>query len=206
MDDKTHELAVLKAQAKIKIVKKFPVLILDFFFTKQECDSMLEELIFLRSALSETNYSALDENGKPKAKKQQFWMDGVFQDRNLSRCLSINRKLFDLNFVNEWEKTNIFWRNLKAANSDTTLINYYENEHFYAPHFDRAVITAITWLYERPKQFTGGDLILEGDTTIKVKHGRTVLLPSFLSHSVTTVQCAQSGKGRWAMTQFFKIE
>jgi hypothetical protein len=186
--------------------KQFPVVVRDFFYSKEECFHIFDELKALRHLLADTgNNSALNESGVSKTKKHQLWMDGVYTNRSFSKCLNINRKLFDSSFAAELEKESIFWRNLRIANRDTTLINYYENDDFYDMHFDTAVITAITWLFDRPKKFTGGDLVFEDGRSVKMKYGRTVIFPSFLKHGVTPVKTDCIGHGRWAMTQFVII-
>jgi predicted 2-oxoglutarate/Fe(II)-dependent dioxygenase YbiX len=97
-----------------------------------------------------------------------------------------------------WEtRDNWFYKMLTRGMKYSTLVSYYENEDYYLPHTDESIITAIMYLWEDPKTFTGGELCF-GDFTVPIEDNCMVIFPSITEHSVNPLH----GYGRWAVTHF----
>ena len=114
--------------------------------------------------------------------------------------------LFNLNIVTD-DPT---FKMLRVSTNDATLISYYENADYYKGHIDHATLTALTYFYEEPKHFTGGDIYLrEYDITLECVHNRTYLIPSLVEHEAKEIRMADEylskGLGRFCMAQFLSF-
>lgn len=91
----------------------------------------------------------------------------------------------------------------------TTLLNYYEQNHYYAPHIDGCCLTAISYFWKEPKRFDGGDLSFPdfSDHPVPLENNSVLIFPSFQKHAVTAVNLKEgvpAGElnGRFAVSQF----
>lgn len=198
-------------------VKKLPVVMIDNFFDPIACEKIWQELCFLHSNLLPPDLTAaawkIDENGNKIALKSNSgaFLDGVYNDRNFSFILKENRKLFQSDFVEKLIDEHVIFRHIAICNSDTTLINYYENSDYYDYHHDMSRITALSWFYKKPKAFSGGELIFEDDSlTIECLHNRMVIFPSVIKHKVCPVKVSENfigeNYGRYSMAQFINYK
>lgn len=195
-------------------VDKYKVIILDNFYEQHEYDSILNECLFLSKGnklkVPEKTGSALDEEGNFLKKNKGVFLDDLYSfDRNFSDILTFNRKIFNVDIVEELCKKDTYYRHLRWCNLYTTLLSYYENLDYYKNHADKATVTAITWLFKEPKMFSGGNIFFEQDVNnfVECKNNRTIYFPSILEHEVekTIMQKEKTdlGYGRFSITQFF---
>ena len=68
--------------------------------------------------------------------------------------------------------------------------------------------SVLIWFYRKPKRFDGGDLIFTDlNETVKCKHNRMILFPSYYYHKVNKVtmeeQYRNKSLGRFCLTHFF---
>jgi len=202
-----HELS-----AKLDFINGLPFVVLDNLYTDEEVDLIFQESDYLISTNNlyepEKVGVAMKQNKSLKKGKSVF-LDSIYTDRNFSHILNVNRKTFHPDLMDELEKKHMFFRYLKTANRDSTLFSYFETSDYYKPHHDNAVLSCISWFHKKPKGFTGGDLILEGEKTIKCKHNRTLLFPSIFQHEVTPVKMKPwkegKGLGRYCFVQFITM-
>lgn len=198
-------------------VNKIPVMVIDRYYDKTAEEKIMQELLFLNNDPRKLkdppeSGSAWDpDESAPGGKKylksnKAHSLDDVYLDRNASNILVENRKLFSSEITDELSKAHPIFRYVKYVNQDATLISYYEDEDYYLPHRDDATITAITWFYQSPKSFVGGDLILEESLEIECKSNRCVIFPSITLHSVNKIEMDQNKRGinhgRFSITQF----
>lgn len=198
-------------------VNKIPVMVIDRFYDKVAEEKIMQELFFLNNdgrKLKDPpeSGSAWDpDNTVPGGKKylksnKAHSLDDIYLDRNVSNILVENRKLFSEEITTELAKAHPILRYIKYVNQDATLVSYYEDQDYYLPHRDDATITAITWFYQSPKAFTGGELVLEESLEIECKSNRCVIFPSITLHSVKQLQMDQDKKGmnygRFSISQF----
>lgn len=187
-----------------------PIIVVDEFYDFDACNKIWQELCFLNNDSKllgpDATGSAWDEKtDTPLKNNLGIILDEIYKNRNVSNILKENRKLFSDEFADRLIEHSAFFRYLRAANLDTTVVQYYENSNYYKSHTDSATITAITWFYDQPKKFKGGNLIFEDNVVIEVEYNRTVLFPSILFHSVEEINMdsyyLNKNYGRYSITQ-----
>jgi hypothetical protein len=198
-------------------INKLPVMIIDRFYDKHAEEKIMQELLFLNNdgnklkdppnSGSAWNPDESVPSGKRYLKKNKAHsLDAIYLDRNVSNILVENRKLFSSDVTDELMKAHPIFRYLKFANSDASLVSYYEDQDYYEPHRDDATITAITYFYKSPKMFSGGNLLLEESLEIECISNRCVIFPSITLHSVQPIVLNQNNNekncGRFAISQF----
>lgn len=193
----------------------FPYIVIENTFNNEELKLIWEELNFLchpsKLYPPEKTDSAFvfEENEVNYLKKNKgIFLDDLYQNRDTSNILTVNRKMFDniseiFSSHNSW-----FFKNFNC-DADYTLISYYENEDYYKEHIDASIITILTWFYQEPKKFTGGNLIFpEFNHKININNNYTLIFPGMIKHAVESVNMREEdiGKkyGRFCMSQFCK--
>jgi len=190
-----------------------PVIVVENFYTESELSRIWRELEFLtykeKMLTPEQTGAGVDLQGNVKKINVGLFLDYTYANRAVSDILTVNRKVFNMSFLESCTKKNPLFRGLSRSNCDTTLISYYENKGVYASHADSSSFTILTYFFKEPKEFTGGDLIFNDfDLKIEVKNNLLVLFHSPLMHEVTEVKMDKkdsdgfSGFGRYCMTQF----
>tara|TARA_B100001996_G_scaffold332432_1_gene281536 strand:- start:39 stop:713 length:675 start_codon:yes stop_codon:yes gene_type:complete len=188
----------------------FPMILIDDFYNFWEIGQIWSELkeltekdIFLDPHQS---WSAT-KHGKLLKSNKCIHLDEYYQEnRKYSKIMRINRKIFEKN-VFESNKSFFFRDFMPLCDFDASLLSYYEDSHYYSPHKDSAMVTSLSWFFEEPKRFTGGELLFpEYKVHIELHNNRVVIFPGFIQHQVTEVvmedQYKNQGLGRWCMTQF----
>lgn len=186
----------------------FPHILISETYEENELRLIWKELEFLTDKLTDpiSTGSALDQNFKPLKKNLGIWLDDIFNKRETSNILTVNRKIFD-NYSEIFSKSDHwFFKNL-YTNSDTTLMSYYEDSDYYKPHFDRAFVSALTWFYKVPKKFRGGDLFFpDFNYSVEIQNNSTIIFPSSIRHFVSEVKMNSEDlnkmNGRFCMSQF----
>ena len=191
----------------------FPLAVLSGVFNPNEISWLKAEMGFLSSKLQTEEHtgSATNDNGELLKKTMGVFVDDVYYNRDSSRILNINRKIFNevIPYLAS-RSSGWFFDNIQLT-KDHTLVAYYEEEDYYKAHSDTSLVTVITWLYEEPKRFKGGDLIFpDHDLTVSVENNTTVIFPGCIPHQVSEVSMLDSkdkgkGLGRNAMIQFGNI-
>ena len=170
-----------------------PHIIIDDFYYPWELDSIWKELVFLTDSRilrsPEKTGSATNDRGDVIKSNKGLFLDEIYANsRNTSHILTYNRRLFNQDFMNEAATKNFVFKYFMSCSKDTTLVSYYENSDYYAPHHDTSTLTACTWLYREPKQFTGGDFeFSDYNYKINIKNNRTVIFPGVVTHAVESV-------------------
>jgi Rps23 Pro-64 3,4-dihydroxylase Tpa1-like proline 4-hydroxylase len=197
-----------------KIEHPFPYLKIENMYTEDELELIAEELAFLthKEKLEEPEItgSAVTENGKILKDNKGIFLDDLYKKRQISNILTINRKIFNREYLESYASLNFGYGSILECDQDTTLISYYENGGYYYPHKDQAVHTALTWFFKTPKLFDGGNLIFpKYEQEIEIQHNMTIIFPSFVLHSVEEVTMDEDlspGLGRYCMSQFISIK
>jgi predicted 2-oxoglutarate/Fe(II)-dependent dioxygenase YbiX len=159
-------------------------LVIDNFYTEQELKLVEEEVLTLKPYGVSAKDTKADEDLKSGS---GLFLDEMFSKcRQASKVLTANRKLFSDEVFDEAIKLNAFFGHLKKCNADSTLLNYYVDGQEYKDHYDKAVLSAITFLGFG--SFTGGDLCFtEIGETVTFKHNRLVLFPSCMQHQALPI-------------------
>lgn len=192
-------------------VNRSPVIWIDNFFSPEQIQEMFFEARYINSLgiLTEENETgaAREENGKLLKKNKAIFLEDIYaSEPRLSGIIrTTNEKLSNKDFIDQMTEMHPYFNNLKN-NSGAILLNYYDKSDKYEAHRDTSYITILTWFYEQPKAFDGGDFIIENDYKIDCKIGRTVFMPSYLLHEVTPVTMPETeqgkGLGRYSLTLF----
>ena len=184
--------------------QNLPIVIIDNYYSEKAYNNILQELNFLQNQLLDPSVeiASYDNEGNSNKKNKSIFLDDVYKDRSISHILTENRKLFSNEMCNILTEKNIFFRYCDILDSDSTLVSYYEDQDYYKPHFDHATISALSWFYNEPRGFTGGDLKIEDSFLIECVKNRIAIFPSILQHSVTTVTNNKKGMGRFTISQF----
>jgi hypothetical protein len=190
----------------IEVKNNCSIAVIDNFYNNFEVEKIKEELYSLyeisKLGIFSNIYSSKTNDNKSKQKSNSLFLDDLFlENRNLSKILSINRKIFtDLELKNTLLEKNLFYNLIYESNKDNTLLNFYRETDLYKSHKDSTCFTALTFFNLKP--FTGGDLLFsEYNIKIECLEGRVVIFPGFLIHAAEEVQ---SGI-RVSMAQFINM-
>ena len=161
--------------------------VIDGFYTLSELAQIMDELHSLHAVAKIGIFSnsgvSLDEKGEPKQRSSSLFLDRFYgNQREFSKILSLNRKVFNGRIIKKLINSNVFYKHLNYCNLDNTLINFYRQGDYYKAHMDDSCFTAITF-FELEK-FNGGELFFpEYELTIEALHNRVVIFPGFISHA-----------------------
>lgn len=208
-------------------VNKLPVAVIDEIYDRNEIVDIMEEIKFLskRDKLKDARHTSAATREIGEDEKSEFakgtkvslkknlglFLDSSYHDRNLSDILFYNRKVFLDKQINEFLiNCNPYFRVLSGSDYDVTLISYYEDGDYYHNHSDSSALTIITWFFNQPKKFTGGNLVIEDELEIECKFNRSVIFPGLALHKVTKIEMKEEDKGkqlgRYTMSQFANIK
>lgn len=190
-------------------VSDLPVVYVQNFFSPDELNLIFLELEYLKTIdrfkLPEdpdgpgTAYS----NGSSLKVGKGLHLDAVYQERNSSDILNVNRKLFSDTVTERLISLHPFFRYVKRSNKDSTKLHYFQNGDHYKSHIDDCVVTAVSWFYKNPKSFSGGDLVLENRVIFPCLNNSMIIFPSIAYHEVTEVVMSDiPDMGRYSMSQF----
>tara|TARA_B100002019_G_C21105884_1_gene515896 strand:+ start:32 stop:658 length:627 start_codon:yes stop_codon:yes gene_type:complete len=82
---------------------------------------------------------------------------------------------------------------------------YYKDDGCYKLHQDTSMYTMLSFFYEEPRNFTGGDCIV-GDNKYEIHNGFTIILPGWLKHGSTPIKIIDKDRkqsGRYCVANFF---
>ena len=191
-----------------------PYCIINNFYTEEELSEIIKEVDFLQSRKSiwldpKDSGSAIDKESNTFLKSNKcIWMNHLYKTESVSSILSYNVKLYTSGAAATLAENHPWFKYLIYNSEFTTLLSYYETDQYYKAHRDQAVLTTLTWIYKEPKEYSGGDLILENDTTINCTNNTMLVMPSTVLHEVTPVELPEGkkgqGLGRYTITTFVK--
>ena len=187
--------------------KNVPVILVNDFYAQSELEQMFLEINSLyNSALSSQTTNAAKVNYVLQNNTKGLFLDTHYKEnRHLSKCLELNRKIFIKENMIAFEKAMPCFSLLTTSNKDSTLITWYSDKTFYKTHRDTCSVTCLTYFIPDHDSFSGGLLVFDDfDLKIKPKNGLIVLMLGSLKHSVTTVNTLIKDKKtpRIVMSQF----
>ena len=191
-----------------------PFLVVDNFYNKEEQNLIWTELDFHKENFIvdegiANRGVAKNNNGKPIANLSRIYLDELYENkRERSSILHCYQKLFTREIINKYKEKTLAARTYAITNTDWSQVSYYENNNNYDKHYDEFMHSVLIWFYRKPKRFDGGDLIFTDlNKTVKCKHNRMILFPSYYYHKVNKVimkeQYKNKGLGRFCLTHFF---
>jgi hypothetical protein len=194
-----------------------PFLIIRDLYDENNLKKIKKEIDFIHSAgcltSNDEELSSARFEGNYIKKASGVWIDSLYANRDTSIILKLNRALlFDEKIVKSFINLNPYYRSYGATNADSTLLHYYENGDSYGSHNDGAVYSAVTWLFNTPKKFKGGNFTFtELNMTIEIENNMSIIFPSMLDHKVEQIQMSESDvnvdekNGRYSIAQFMFI-
>jgi len=187
-----------------------PYLIIDNTYTKDEQVKIYRELDFLSEKLLDPGQTGSAKNDIGELKKNNgLFLDEVYSRRDVSDILNFNRKIFSAEVMDELCKCHYAYNMFRSTNYDNTLVSYYGDNDSYFSHFDASPITAVTWFFKSPRNFTGGDFIFtDFNEHVELKNNRTVIFFGCYKHEVTEVKIKDNSvpySGRFTLSQFGNI-
>ena len=194
-----------------KHIEPFPHLIVRNMYTDEELDLIWQELDFLTYSFKLSDPSeylgAKDALGNYLSNAKALRLETVYQKREYSNILNVNRKLFKDGFTQLFSELSPDLKFVPLVNVDTTKIRYYQNGEFYDPHTDYAYpCLSLSYFYREPKQFSGGELFFPSHNyEFDCLHNSMIMIPGYVEHGVKMVKTDEvpySGNSRYCMTQF----
>jgi Rps23 Pro-64 3,4-dihydroxylase Tpa1-like proline 4-hydroxylase len=196
----------------IKVDNNYAI-VSDNWYSQEEYNQVLKECKFLveYGKSPEKSGSASDEDGTLLKNNKATFIGEIFRDFNISYIGRHSFKQYDDQFVKKCIDIDPIYYMLYDTNKHDCLMSYYEDSDYYKAHHDVALFSLITWLYEEPKAFTGGNLSLKsrnGDVVQEIEciPNRSVLFPSYMMHEVSEISMEEKdmnqNKGRFTISQF----
>jgi len=198
----------------------YPALVIDNWYTPNEEKAIWKELDFYTATpkdkilrAEQGSVVARDEKGNPRSKAFRFYLNTYYNSQSIDNGISpifnccYKQRAPEFHKIIE-DNFNPYARSFNCSNGDTHLISYYEDNDYYAPHYDIFAWTMCIWFVREPRKFTGGDFIFnESETEIKLKHNRMLFFPSCLLHQVTPIKFKEPtdeiGHGKFTITHWY---
>ena len=192
-----------------KTTANTPFVVVDNFFGVDEEKEILRELEFIRPHFSGPGSTGGDRHADGSTKKHNNSMGlwEFFARPSVSNIWRLSNQFTDPGFVADLAGD--FWparymKEIPTFADNVIQLLYYEQNDNYETHVDQAFLTYLYWTYKTPRKFTGGDVILDGKTTIKCQANRLLIFPSVTPHKVTSVSMEENapGYGRYCVSNF----
>ena len=193
-----------------------PFLIIQDLYNEDELCTIKKEIDFIHSSgylgsdVSKTS-SAKTADGVYLKKAKGVWIDSLYTNRDTSMILKLNRILMtNPEIAESFINLNQYYNSYRAVNVYTSLLNYYENEGYYDTHKDAAAYSTITWFFNKPKKFKGGNLIFTDlNFEVEIEDNMSIIFPSWMKHKVEEVKMVDANtddkNGRYSLAQFLFI-
>lgn len=194
-------------------INNLKAFVIDETFNTEEYSKIINECLFLCSPNKllppELTAAAKDNKGELKKSNKALFLNEAYKNQDISDILTYGKKIINKDLFDFFAENDYFYKIASSCRDVFTLLSYYEKSDYYKPHTDNATITFITWVYQEPKAFNGGELILNHNKSIECVTNRTVIFPSFIKHEVTPVLMEEEKlnqkMGRFTISQFFQI-
>lgn len=182
--------------------------IIDNFFNENELHEVNQEVSQLITFKNKDTNSALKDDGSSKKTGEGLWVDGHYFDNNIPRehspILKYSAKIFLEEVVRTSVQLNAYFKNIRISNQDSTLLNYYNEQQSYLPHYDNSLLTALTFL--KIGDFTGGDLeFTEYNEIVPFKENRTVIFPGCVEHYAKPIKELKQNSYRVSIAKFINF-
>ena len=188
------------------IASNIDAVVIDNFYTKEQLDIVLGECISLIPLMMPPDKTASATGSNNEYIKNNY---GAFVDESNSKLVSFDYNMIRSDTVrNQLMKFNSMYKIFKNINNSSTLVSYYTDGDYYDSHTDFAIFTVLVWVYKEPKQFSGGEIILESvvddsKATIDCLNNRALIFPSCTPHKVLKVSMEDiPAAGRFCITHF----
>jgi len=188
-----------------------PTIFLENIFENDTIDLIHKELDLLNPNFTNPQKigSAVNYGGQILKQNSGIFLNDVYANYRYSAIASNILKLISSQndkILKSWNPDWLcgLWKSINCYNF---LVSYYENNDHYLPHIDQSIFTFLIWLWKEPKEFSGGNLILNNpNNVIECKNNCGIIFPSTEVHSVTPIKLNNPGYGRYCITTFLTID
>ena len=195
------------------------VIVDDFYTKKQLKDITLELDAITRPEIFKVNQEQLDsyvdDNGNKMSSRSGIFLEQLFSDWRHSAIMSHGvTQTSTQEFQSKLLEFNTMFRGLFSCNARTHLVSYYENSDYYKPHVDVCSFTLMSYFHTTPKQYTGGELVLQScnsnkEVELEPENNQAVLILSNTMHEVRPIisdlENTFSGHGRYCVASFLSL-
>lgn len=184
-----------------------PILLVKNLFKEEQINWMIKEF----EVLSHMSHFSKGHNQKEGHKKNLSCgtLEDYYRNRNASRILSTMDKIYhDTKLVDTLKELSWFYDMWEWTNYDRTFITYNKKGDYYKGHTDIAAISLMYWIWNEPKPFEGGDIILSTkqkdteDLEIPIERNMLMVMPSQTTHEVKPIT---KGYGRLGVIRFMYL-
>jgi len=184
-----------------------PILLVKNLFEEEQIDWMMKEF----EVLSHMSRFSPGHNQGDNHKKNLSCgtLDEFYKNRNVSRILTTMDEIYkDVKLVDTLKELSWFYDMWEWTNYDRTFITYSKKGDYYKGHTDIAAISLMYWIWNEPKPFEGGDIILNTkqkdskDLTIPIERNMLMVMPSQTGHEVKPIT---KGYGRLGVIRFMYL-
>ena len=206
-----EENEILQASA---FVEPFPHIIISDFYNSVELKLIWEELNYYTKPgklLEAKDFGGVVD----KTNSHALVLDNIYNNRNISNILQVNRKLFNCGVISEFAKLHPCCSFANLCNTDITKVRYYHDGDYYDSHGDYSMhFLSFSYFYKEPKQFDGGELFFpDHDYFFDCKNNSMIIFPGWVQHGVKEVSVEDrdysnyyDGWGRYSITNFFSYK
>ena len=189
--------------------------LLENFYTEDEIDRIWKELKYLDSNTHGWVYPTNKRNATDKKGNlllqgaRQFDFQTLYQNCNISvldksNIFTLGKKIYKYHdFL--YGKHDVY-TNIRDCSAQNTFVNYYyKDDASYKLHNDISMYTLLSYFYEEPKNFTGGEFVVE-DRKYEIHNGFTIIIPGWLKHGSTPIKIIDKSRkqsGRYSIAHFF---
>ncbi len=189
--------------------------VVDDTYNEEQARLIKKELVYFNEPHKmwdpDETSSAYDTSGKMMKKNKGIFLDFVYKDSRYSDIITSAISVWrNKEVVSNLMEFNSLFKMVKYFRGMSSLISYYENSDYYKAHQDNAAFTVVTYFFNEPKKFSGGDIILYSDNyekkaVVEVMNNRSIIFPSCTAHEVTPIVMqpdAKKGDGRYCISHF----
>ena len=176
-----------------------PHLLLSEVFTDAELEDICREIYVLHPSLKapeDTGSAGVSRNLRKQ--NSGLFMHETYASAHMSPTYRHTVDALTMGVSRSW-KPEWLAELYDSIHDASVLISHYADGDQYLPHRDSSVFTGLVWLYDEPKQFEGGDLVLtDYDYTVPCEANTGII---FLSHEYHAVEPVK-GDGRYCISCF----
>jgi hypothetical protein len=165
-----------------------------------------KELLSIMNEISSFTDKAQDSNG--------VWLTDVYKDLEMSATHNaVMQNFFTQQVAETLTQVNSLYGIFGAVNNHATQIRYFGHGQILPLHMDEAAITIMTFVFNEPRNFDGGNITLQIGTDIAyeqdIENNLTVIFPSFYNAGLSEIKVDEKnvfGSGLYVISSYLFVE
>jgi hypothetical protein len=162
----------------------------------------------LENIMNEINVLSKNDDGSG------VWINDVYKDPEVSIIhQNIMERFFNFSVVGSLVELNPLYGTYSHINNHSTVVRYLGHEQMIGMHEDAAVYTIMTFLYNEPKNFEGGNVTLQFNDVAAyeqdIENNMSIIFPSsfFVGISDLTIKDKEiANSGLYTLNTFLFVE